>query len=207
MTAETTVEATPEPTAKPEPAFTPEAETTPEATESKSEINENDSQTSEGEAIEDNVEQTTSNSDSVDDIASAKSYTLSEQEKADLRALGATEEQINNVKSGQDFIDLVYKLVNGDSTGSSTAGGVVVLPQALIPVNHSVTKYMTLVEIISYMQMTDLYMVGCDYIIINAESDAYTASLSAYSGMEDIRGHPLNHQYSYVYSHSYQYST
>ena len=32
-------------------------------------------------------------------------------------------------------------------------------------------------------------MVGCDYIIINAESDAYTASLSAYSGMEDIRGH------------------
>ena len=123
VTAETTVEATPEPTAKPEPAFTPEAETTPEATESKSEINENDSQTSEGEANEDNVEQTTSNSDSLDDIASAKSYTLSEQEKADLRALGATEEQINNVKSGQDFIDLVYKLVNGDSTGSSTAGG------------------------------------------------------------------------------------
>ena len=125
VTAETTVEATPEPTAKPEPAFTPEAETTPEATESKSEINENDSQTSEGEANEDNVEQTTSNSDSVDDIASAKSYTLSEQEKADLRALGATEEQINNVKSGQDFIDLVYKLagVGGGSTGSSTAGG------------------------------------------------------------------------------------
>ena len=61
--------------------------------------------------------------DSLDDIASAKSYTLSEQEKDDLRALGATEEQINNVKSGQDFIDLVYKLVNGDSTGSSTAGG------------------------------------------------------------------------------------
>ena len=58
--------------------------------------------------------------DSLDDIASAKSYTLSEQEKDDLRALGATEEQINNVKSGQDFIDLVYKLVNGDS---SSAGG------------------------------------------------------------------------------------
>ena len=47
--------------------------------------------------------------DSLDDIASAKSYTLSEQEKDDLRALGATEEQINNGKSGQDFIDLVYK--------------------------------------------------------------------------------------------------
>lgn len=120
---ETTAEVTPEPTATPEPTVTPEAETTPEATESKAEINENDSQTSEGEAIEDNVEQTTSNSDSLDDIASAKSYTLSEQEKADLRALGATEEQINNVKSGQDFIDLVYKLANGDSTGSSTAGG------------------------------------------------------------------------------------
>ena len=88
--------------------------------ESKSEINENDSQTSEGTENEDNVEQTTSTSDSLDDIASAKSYTLSEQEKADLRALGATEEQINNVKSGQDFIDLVYKLVNGDS---NSAGG------------------------------------------------------------------------------------
>ena len=90
------------------------------STESKAEINENDSQTSEGEANEDNIEQTTSNSDSLDDIASAKSYTLSEQEKADLKALGATEEQINNVKSGQDFIDLVYKLVNGDS---NSAGG------------------------------------------------------------------------------------
>lgn len=96
------------------------------STESKVEINENDSQTSEGEANEDNVEQTTSNSDSLDDIASAKSYTLSEQEKADLKALGATEEQINNVKSGQDFIDLVYKLVNGDSNsagGSSSSSG------------------------------------------------------------------------------------
>lgn len=102
---------------------TVEESTDSTSTESKAEINENDSQTSEGEAIEDNVEQTTSNSDSLDDIASAKYYTLSEQEKADLRALGATEEQINNVKSGQDFIDLVYKLVNGDSTGSSTAGG------------------------------------------------------------------------------------
>lgn len=99
---------------------TVEESTDSTSTESKAEINENDSQTSEGEAIEDNVEQTTSNSDSLDDIASAKSYTLSEQEKADLRALGATEEQINNVKSGQDFIDLVYKLVNGDS---SSAGG------------------------------------------------------------------------------------
>ena len=99
---------------------TVEESTDSTSTESKAEINENDSQTSEGEAIEDNVEQTTSTSDSLDDIASAKSYTLSEQEKADLKALGATEEQINNVKSGQDFIDLVYKLVNGDS---NSAGG------------------------------------------------------------------------------------
>ena len=121
VSTETTVEATPEPTATPKPTFTPDAEnTTTSESQSKSEINENDSQTSEGEANEDNVEQTTSTSDSLDDIASAKSYTLSEQEKADLRALGATDEQINNVKSGQDFIDLVYKLVNGDS---STAGG------------------------------------------------------------------------------------
>lgn len=99
---------------------TVEESTDSTSTESKTEINENDSQTSEGTENEDNVEQTTSTSDSLDDIASAKSYTLSEQEKADLRALGATEEQINNVKSGQDFIDLVYKLVNGDS---SSAGG------------------------------------------------------------------------------------
>ena len=105
---------------------TVEATTDSTSTESKAEINENDSQTSEGTENEDNVEQTTSNSDSLDDIASAKSYTLSEQEKADLRTLGATEEQINNVKSGQDFIDLVYKLVNGDSSsagGSSSSSG------------------------------------------------------------------------------------
>lgn len=31
------------------------------------------------------------------------------------------------------------------------------------------------------MQMMDLYMVECDYIIINTESGAYTASLSTYS--------------------------
>ena len=64
---------------------------------------------------------------SVDEIAAEESYTLSEQEKADLRALGATEEQINNVKSGQDFVDLVYKLVDsGSNTGNSgtiTGGG------------------------------------------------------------------------------------
>ena len=100
---------------------------TADEVESKAEINENDSQSAEGTENEDNVEQKASTSDSVDAIAAEKSYTLSEQEKADLRALGATEEQINNVKSGQDFIDLVYKLagVGGGSTGNSgsTAGG------------------------------------------------------------------------------------
>ena len=111
-------------------SVTENTENTSEATnttESQAEINENDSQSAEGTENEDNVEQKTSTSDSVDAIAAEKSYTLSEQEKADLRALGATEEQINNVKSGQDFIDLVYKLagVGGGSTGNSgsTAGG------------------------------------------------------------------------------------
>ena len=98
-TSDPTPTATPESTPTPTPTLTPTATPTPTSTP------------------------TSESSDSLDDIASAKSYTLSEQEKADLRALGATEEQINNVKSGQDFIDLVYKLVNGDSTGSSTAGG------------------------------------------------------------------------------------
>ena len=95
-TPDPTPTATPDPTPTPTPTLTPTATPTPTSTP------------------------TSESSDSLDDIASAKSYTLSEQEKADLKALGATEEQINNVKSGQDFIDLVYKLVNGDS---SSAGG------------------------------------------------------------------------------------
>ena len=95
-TPDPTPTATPESTPTPTPTPTPTSIPTPTSTP------------------------TSESSDSLDDIASAKSYTLSEQEKADLKALGATEEQINNVKSGQDFIDLVYKLVNGDS---SSAGG------------------------------------------------------------------------------------
>lgn len=97
----TTVESTstPEPTATPTPTptATPDPTSTPTPTPTSD-----------------------SSDKSVDEIAAEESYTLSEQEKADLRALGATEEQINNVKSGQDFIDLVYKLVNGDS---NSAGG------------------------------------------------------------------------------------
>lgn len=104
----TTVESTstPEPTATPTPTptATPDPTSTPTPTPTSD-----------------------SSDKSVDEIAAEESYTLSEQEKADLRALGATEEQINNVKSGQDFIDLVYKLVNGDSSSaggsSSSAGG------------------------------------------------------------------------------------
>ena len=101
-TSDPTPTATPESTPTPTPTLTPTPTPTPTSTP------------------------TSESSDSLDDIASAKSYTLSEQEKADLKALGATEEQINNVKSGQDFIDLVYKLVNGDSNsagGSSSSSG------------------------------------------------------------------------------------
>ena len=120
VTAETTVEATPEPTAKPEPAFTPEAETTPEATESKSEINENDSQTSEGEAIEDVVETP------APDTSSNTGYTLDEESKAFLKQMGATDAELNNVKSDKDLDNLINNLSSrlyGNGGGSSTAGG------------------------------------------------------------------------------------
>ena len=98
----TTVETTPtpEPTATPTPTTDPTSTPTPTTTSESSDK-------------------------SVDEIAAEESYTLSEQEKADLRALGATEEQINSVKSGQDFVDLVYSLVDsGSNTGKSgsTAG-------------------------------------------------------------------------------------
>lgn len=110
-TTSTTVEtiSTPEPTATPTPAptVTPTSTPTPEPTPTVTP-----------------APKASDNSDkSVDEIAAEESYTLSEQEKADLRALGATEEQINNVKSGQDFVDLVYSLVDsGSSTGNSSSG-------------------------------------------------------------------------------------
>lgn len=103
-TTSTTVESTstPEPTATPTPTPTSTPTATPDPTSTP---------TSE------------SSDKSVDEIAAEESYTLSEQEKADLRALGATEEQINNVKSGQDFVDLVYSLVDsGSNTGNSSSG-------------------------------------------------------------------------------------
>lgn len=119
VTAETTVEATPEPTAKPEPAFTPEAETTPEATESKAEINENDSQTSEGETIEEVVETP------APDTSSNTGYTLDEESKAFLKQMGATDAELNNVKSDKDLDNLINNLSSrlyGNGGGSSTAG-------------------------------------------------------------------------------------
>lgn len=120
VSTETTVEATPEPTAKPEPAFTPEAETTPEATESKSEINENDSQTSEGETIEE-VGETPA-----PDTSSNTGYTLDEESKAFLKQMGATDAELNNVKSDKDLDNLINNLSSrlyGNGGGSSTTGG------------------------------------------------------------------------------------
>lgn len=119
----------PTPTATPEstPTPTPTPTATPESTPTST--------------------PTSESSDSLDDIASAKSYTLSEQEKADLRALGATEEQINNVKSGQDFIDLVYKLVNGDSSsagGSSTNDSNTVPESDMLPPAQGIPEEDTL---------------------------------------------------------------
>ena len=110
-TTSTTVESTstPEPTATPTPTPTSTPTATPDPTSTPTPTTTSDS-----------------SDKSVDEIAAEESYTLSEQEKADLRALGATEEQINNVKSGQDFVDLVYSLVDsGSSTGNSgtTTGG------------------------------------------------------------------------------------
>lgn len=120
VTAETTVEATPEPTAKPEPAFTPEAEITPEATESKSEINENDSQTSEGEVYEEVTETP------APDTSSNTGYTLDEESKAFLKQMGATDAELNNVKSDKDLDNLINNLSSrlyGNGGGSSTTGG------------------------------------------------------------------------------------
>lgn len=117
---ETTAEVTQEPTATPEPTVTPEAETTPEATESKAEINENDSQTSEGEAIEDVVETP------APDTSSNTGYTLDEESKAFLKQMGATDAELNNVKSDKDLDNLINNLSSrlyGNGGGSSTAGG------------------------------------------------------------------------------------
>ena len=121
---ETTAEATPEPTATPKPTFTPDAEnsTTSEA-QSKSEINENDSQTSEGETIEEEVVATPTPAPEVNN--SSSSYVMSDELKQDLKTLGATDAEIAAIKSEKDMTDLVDKLITGGTTGNSgsTAGG------------------------------------------------------------------------------------
>ena len=118
---ETTAETTPEPTATPEPTFTPDTEnSTTSESQSKSEINENDSQTSEGEAIDDVVETP------APDTSSNTGYTLDEESKAFLKQMGATDEELNNVKSDKDLDNLINNLSSrlyGNSGGSSTAGG------------------------------------------------------------------------------------
>ena len=121
VSTETTVEATPEPTATPKPTFTPDAEnTTTSESQSKSEINENDSQTSEGEAIEEVVETP------APDTSSNTGYTLDEESKAFLKQMGATDAELNNVKSDKDLDNLINNLSSrlyGNGGGSSTAGG------------------------------------------------------------------------------------
>ena len=131
-TSETTVEATPEPTATPEPPATPtptpdaENTTTSEA-QSKSEINENDSQTSEGEVYEEVTETP------APDTSSNAGYTLDEESKAFLKQMGATDAELNNVKSDKDLDNLINNLSsrlygngggsNTDSSGRTTGSG------------------------------------------------------------------------------------
>lgn len=115
VSTETTVEATPEPTATPKPTFTPDAEnTTTSEAQSKSEINENDSQFSEGAVDEDNVEPEQSTASTEEDVAF-----LTDQVKQDLKTLGATDSEINNIKSEKDMVDLVNKLITSGGTSSS----------------------------------------------------------------------------------------
>ena len=101
---------------------TENTETTPEATESKAEINKNDSQTSEGEVYEE-VVATPTPAPEVNN--SSSSYVMSDELKQDLKTLGATDAEIAAIKSEKDMTDLVDKLITGGTTGNSgsTAGG------------------------------------------------------------------------------------
>ena len=96
-----------------------ENSTTSEA-QSKSEINENDSQTSEGEVYEEVTETP------APDTSSNTGYTLDEESKAFLKQMGATDAELNNVKSDKDLDNLINNLSSrlyGNGGGSSTAGG------------------------------------------------------------------------------------
>lgn len=88
--------------------------------ESKAEINENDSQTSEGEVYEEVIETP------APDTSSNTGYTLDEESKAFLKQMGATDAELNNVKSDKDLDNLINNLSSrlyGNGGGSSTAGG------------------------------------------------------------------------------------
>ena len=88
--------------------------------ESKAEINENDSQTSEGEVYEEVIETP------APDTSNNTGYTLDEESKAFLKQMGATDAELNNVKSDKDLDNLINNLSSrlyGNGGGSSTAGG------------------------------------------------------------------------------------
>lgn len=88
--------------------------TTTSEAQSKSEINENDSQFLEGTVDEDNVEPEKSTASTEEDVAF-----LTDQVKQDLKTLGATDSEINNIKSEKDMVDLVNKLITSGETSSS----------------------------------------------------------------------------------------
>lgn len=94
--------------------------TTTSEAQSKSEINENDSQTSEGEVYEEVTETP------APDTSSNTGYTLDEESKAFLKQMGATDAELNNVKSDKDLENLINNLASrlyGNGGGSSTTGG------------------------------------------------------------------------------------
>ena len=99
---------------------TVEATTDSTSTESKAEINENDSKFSEGTVDEDNVEPEQPMASTEEDAAF-----LTDQVKQDLKTLGATDSEINNIKSEKDMVDLVNKLITsgGTSSSGSTSSG------------------------------------------------------------------------------------
>ena len=61
------------------------------------------------------------------DPSLSSGYVMSEELKQDLKTLGATDDEINNIKSEKDMTDLVDKLITGGGTtgnkGNSTTGG------------------------------------------------------------------------------------
>ena len=59
------------------------------------------------------------------DPSLSSEYVMSEELKQDLKTLGATDDEINNIKSEKDMTDLVDKLITGggNNSSSSTTGG------------------------------------------------------------------------------------